>query len=151
MREPDSIRRFFEALERHDLEAAIQLVGEGFTVQAPGHFPLSFKDYCRAQLAVWRSFPDLSYNASGIQESLSLGSANVRITGTVRHDLAMPWTDMQVAPATGQRIALPPERLGFTLEWGEILTIRTQSPTAYGLLGVVREAGLVLPPPGIMG
>lgn len=151
MREPDTIRRFFEALERHDLDAAMELTGEGFAVEAPGHFPLGYKDFCRAQLAVWQSFPDLRYNARVLRETLSIGEATVRITGTFLHDLALPWTTIPVIPATGERVELPEERLGFTLEWGEILTVRTQSPSAFGLLGPVRLAGATLPPPGIMG
>lgn len=147
----DSIRLFFEAMERHDLEEATRYIGEGFSVEAPGHYPLSFKDFCRAQQAVWRAFPDLRYDVTDIRQSLSLGEATVRLSGTFRHDLAMPFADLPVFPATGERIALPPERLGFTLEWGEILTVRTESLTGFGLLGVIRQAGAVLPPPGIMG
>ena len=149
--QPDSIRRFFDALERHDLEEAVRYTGVGFTVEAPGHFPLSFKDFCRTQLAVWRAFPDLRYNATDIRQTLSLGEATVRITGTFLHDLALPWQSIPVVPATGRRIALPPERLGFTLEWGEILTVRTESLSALGLLGVLRPVGVTVPPPGIMG
>jgi len=147
----EAIRLFFEALEAHDIEAAMRLVGENFTMEAPGHFQLGFKDFCMAQKAVWYAFPDLRYDATEIEQTPSIGSAVVHVTGTFLHDLALPWKDLPIVECTGERIALPPERLGFTLEWGEILSIRTQSPTAFGLLGPVRTAGVTLPPPGIMG
>lgn len=147
----DAIRLFFDALERHDIEAAMRFTGEGFSVEAPGHYPLSFKDFCKSQIAVWKAFPDLRYNATDIRQTLSIGEATVRITGTFAHELALPWSGIPLVNPTGARIALPPERLGFTLEWGEILTVRTESLTAYGLLGVLREAGVSMPPPGIMG
>ncbi|WP_373047297.1 hypothetical protein [Vulgatibacter sp.] len=149
--QPDSIRLFFEALERHDIREAMRWTGEGFSVEAPGHFPLSNKDFCAIQQAVWRAFPDLRYDAEAIRQSLSLGEATVRISGTFLHDLALPWPEIPVIVATGERIALPPERLGFTLEWGEILTVRTESLSAMGLLGVLQPVGVTVPPPGIMG
>ena len=149
--QPDSIRLFFDALERHDIEEAMRWTGTGFSVEAPGHFPLSFADFCKVQQAVWRSFPDLRYNATDIRQTMSLGEATVRIAGTFVHDLALPWKDIPVIPASGRSIALPPERLGFTLEWGEILTVRTESLSALGLLGVLRPVGVTVPPPGIMG
>lgn len=146
-----TIRRFFEALERHDLEEAARYTGEGFSVQAPGGYPLQFKDFCRAQEALWTAFPDLSYDVREVRQSLSLGSASIRLTGTFLHDLALPFRGLPPIEATGACFSLPRERLGFTLEWGEILTIRTESPTGYGLLGPLFELGAVLPPPGIMG
>ena len=147
----DSIRRFFDALEAHDIEAAMRVTGEGFSVEAPGHYPLSLKDFCKTQLAVWAAFPDLRYDATDMRETLSIGEATVRLSGTFLHDLALPWTDIPVIPCTGERIALPPERIGFTLEWGEILTVRTESLTAFGLLGELQPVGVTVPPPGIMG
>ena len=84
----DSIRRFFDALEAHDIEAAMRVTGEGFSVEAPGHYPLSLKDFCKTQLAVWAAFPDLRYGASDIRETLSIGEATVRLSGTFLHDLA---------------------------------------------------------------
>jgi hypothetical protein len=147
----ESIRHFFDALERHDIDGACRYIGEGFSVEAPNHYPLSFKDWCRAQQAMWRAFPDLRYDATGITQTLSTGEATVRISGTFENDLVLPFSGIPVRRATGEHMVLPPERLGFTLEWGEILTIRTESLTGFGLLGFVREVGLELPPPGIMG
>lgn len=146
----ESIRRFFDALERHDLEEAARYTGEGFSVQVPGGYPLGFKDWCRAQSALWDAFPDLSYNAEEIRQSLSLGSASIQIVGTFRHDLALPFSGLPVFDATGTHLSLPREKLGFTLEWGEILTVRSD-PTGLGLLGPLYEVGATLPPPGIMG
>lgn len=146
-----TIRRFFEALERHDLEEAMRYTGEGFSVQVAGGYPLGFKDYCRAQTALWTAFPDLRYDVRDVKQSLSLGSASVQLSGTFRDDLALPFANLPIFPATGERIELPRERLGFTLEWGEILTVRTESSTGYGLLGPLYTVGAVLPPPGIMG
>ncbi len=147
----DAIRLFFDALEAHDLDMAMRLVGEGFSVEAPGHFPLSFKDFCMAQKAIWYAFPDLRYNVQEIEQTPSIGRATVQLTGTFLHDLALPWRDMPILPCTGEHIVLPREVLGFTLEWGEILTVRTTSDTALGLLGMASQAGATLPPPGIMG
>jgi len=147
----DTIRRFFDALEAHDLDAAMRLTGSGFSVEAPGHYPLSAADFCKTQRAIWAAFPDLTYNARDIRETLSLGEATVQLSGTFLHDLALPWTDIPVVPCNGKRLTLPPERIGFTLEWGEILSVRTVSLTAYGLLGVLEPVGVTVPPPGIMG
>lgn len=147
----DAVRLFLEALEAHDIDAAMRLVGETFTVEAPGHYQLGFKDFCMTQKALWYAYPDLRYNATDIEQTPSLGRATVHMVGTFVHDLALPWRDMPIVPCTGELVRLPPERLGFTLEWGEILSIRTESETGFGLLGPVRTAGVQLPPPGLLG
>jgi hypothetical protein len=114
-------------------------------------FPLSTKDWMKAQLALWTAFPDLSYQAQVLSQTPSSGEASVQLQGTFLRDLALPFSGLPVYPATGERFSLPRERLGLTLEWGEILSVRSESPTALGLLGPIALAGATLPPPGIMG
>ncbi|AKU92261.1 hypothetical protein AKJ08_2648 [Vulgatibacter incomptus] len=138
-------------MDHHDEDLAAEQVGGGFAVDSPGHYPLGFRDFWRSQLALWEAFPDLWNHAHDIHEGFAAGSAIIQLTGTFVRDLDMPWHEFPLIQATGERIVLPPERLEFTLEYGEILSIRNVSPDGVGLLGILAVEGITLPPPGIMG
>lgn len=141
------VRTYFQALEEHDVGKVAGLLSDDFAFVTPVE-PMDRDDFLSFMQGLLAGFPDYRFNHSDARVEGKVVAVKLRMTGTHTRTLDLP--GLKPVPATGKRVVLPEQRFAYAVRDGRITTITPEPMPHAGIIGLLEQIGVRLPPLWVM-
>jgi predicted ester cyclase len=145
----ETVRRYFEAIDTHDVDGIEALVADSLAFVTPVE-PLHKPTFLAFMRGLFEGFPDLRFEHGALEARGDVVSTRLRIHGTHTGTLALPMPGLRPVGPTGRRVVLPEQRFDYTVAGGRIVRIQGEPLPHAGVIGMLEQLGVKLPPVWVM-
>jgi predicted ester cyclase len=139
------VQAAFAATEAGDMAKAGSYMTDDFAFSGPMPQPLGKAEFLALQGALVAALPDWKFNAKDFKVQGNKVTATVQITGTHTATLSPIMPGMPPIPATGKKVALPPEPFSVTLRGDKLAAFEVAQTPAGGVPGLLAQIGAPMP------
>lgn len=144
-----TVTRYFDALAERNLSKVAELVSDNFAFVNPVE-PMNKPEFLRFMDGLLTGFPDYCFNHSDLRVQGNVVTAKLRMTGTHTHELSLPMPGLKPIPPTKKKVVLPEQRFDYAVHNGRITTITPEPLPHAGIIGLLEQIGVKLPPLWVM-
>ena len=137
----------FAAIEARDFDRALSLLTDDFTFSGATPVPLNKHQWIGVHRALGAAMPDFSFGYQLVKAQGDHVSSSVSLTGTHTQELVLPMPEFPRVAATGNKIALPKERIELSIKGNQVSALAVESVPDGGLLGILKQMGVAVPHP----
>lgn len=134
-----------QAVEAGDFDRARSLLADDFTFSGAVPEPIGPDAWLGIHRAFAAAMPDFSFNLSGVRESGAKVLAQLQLTGTQTHELALPIPGVKPVPPTGKHVSLPAEDIAVTTAGDKITNLDVSPVEGGGVAGLLSQLGVTVP------
>ena len=142
------VKKYFEAVNAGDIDAAAEMLADDFTFSGPVPEPIGKMPYVGLTRLNAVAFPDWTFHPDYFHETGEVVTVPVRITGTHTGDWDLSSMGMGVIPATNMSFNLPPEAGDWMVRDGKITAFTSKPSPTHGMPGILSALGIKPPSQG---
>ena len=139
------LRQYFAALDARDLARVEALLAEWLVFETPIE-PLGKEDLLEFLAVLFVAFPYWRFNHEQFVTTGNSVRTKLRMRGTHTATFAAPLPGLRPVPATGRYVVLPEQEFLYETAEGTITRIATAFVPGGGILGLLEQLGVALPP-----
>lgn len=139
------VTKYFRALEERDVDKVAGLLVGDFVFVNPVE-PMSKEDFLRFMEGLFAGFPDYRFDHGDMRADGDVVTVGLRMSGTHTGTLDLPMPGLKPVPATGKKVVLPEQRFDYEVRDGRIATITPEPMPHAGIIGLLEQIGVKLPP-----
>src|SRR5215468_4152334 len=124
------------AIEAGDMAKAASYMTDDFVFSGPVPEPIGKDQFLGLQGGLVAAFPDWKFNATDLKAQGDKVTSTVHITGTHTATLDTHIPGMPPVPATGKKVALPPEPFAATIRGGKLAAFEAAQVPGGGVPGL---------------
>ena len=144
-----TVERCFEALDARDVDAIARVVSDDLAFVTPVE-PLDKATFLRFMAGLFAGLPDWRFDHGSLDVRGDVVAVRLRMGGTHTRTLALPMPGLKPVAPTGKRVALPEQRFDYTVRDGRIVRIAGENIPHAGVIGLLEQVGVRLPPVWVM-
>jgi len=145
----ETVERYLDALNAHDVEAIERVVADELEFVTPVE-SLDKPTFLAFMRGLFDGLPDFRFDHGNLNERGDVASVDLRMSGTHTSTLELPLPRLKPQPATGTRVVLPEQRFDYTVRDGKIVRIEGEPVPHSGVIGLLEQIGVRLPPLWLM-
>ena len=146
MSQAQHVQMLSQAFESQQWDVVESHLTDDFTFVGGAPMPLNKAQFLGTMKGTLAGVPDFSFNATEFKEhSESHVEMVSQITGTHTATLQNVIPGVPPLAATGKAVALPQERIHFTLQGQQVSQIRVEQVEGGGIPGLFSQLGVKLP------
>jgi predicted ester cyclase len=145
----DSVRTYFEALDRRDYDAVAGLLSHDLEFVTPVESldKPTFMEFIKGLLD---AFPDWQFNHGQFEVEGDVVSTRLKMSGTHTETLTLPLPGLKPVAPTRKVVVLPEQTFHYTVRNGKITRIEGDPVPHSGIIGTLEQIGVRLPPIWVM-
>lgn len=141
----DVVNQWIAANDSKDLETANSLLTDDMTFDGPVPQPVGKAEFTGLMAALIAGIPDWNFNVTDLSEQGDQVFLTNNISGTQTGTLNLPMLPAPIPP-TGKSFQLGGEPSVITVRDGQISSIHVDSGPTGGVIGILMQLGVELPP-----
>jgi len=141
----DLINAAYRSMEAKDMKTLGTYFADDFKFTGATPEPMNRQQFIDLMQALTTAMPDWKFNESDISETGDTVRMTLRITGKNTGIVNLPQLGISSAPATGKKVALPPEKIEVVIKNGKIASFNVTSPRGGGVPGIMTQLGIKMP------
>lgn len=135
------VKMFMNALEANEFETAIEYLAADFLFSGWTPQPLNKEGFMAVIEGLKDGMPGLIFNLHNVQDEENHVTGTLHITGYQTNSFALPQLNLPHIPQMARSVSLPTEDVEYSLENGQIESMRVQQVTDGGLKGLLHQLG----------
>jgi predicted ester cyclase len=143
------VTEYFEALDAKDVDRAAGTLADDLVFVTPVE-PWDKETLVRLLRALFDGFPDWRFGHGELRAHGDTVSTTLRMTGTHTGTFDAPVPGVKPRPPTGRRVELPAQDFHYRVADGKIVHVRPDPVPHAGLIGLLEQLGVRLPPLAVM-
>lgn len=143
------VEAYFKALDQGDLNTVSRYVSADLIFDNPVE-AMNYTEFLAFMRGLLGGFPDMKFGHAGLKIHGTEIAAQLKITGTHTQMLALPMPGLKPIKPTQTKVSLPEQYFYYTVRDGKITHIRAEPMPHAGIIGLLEQIGVRLPPIWVM-